>query len=124
MLGSRVNIPQDVFGTKRLLFISLWIFVLGNMIAGAANSLGPMVAGRLISGVGAAGLFSLSCIVISRKSSILSFSRNLLTEHEVLTHERQRSTYMNLINIVFLFCDAAGPTIGGALATAGKWRWM
>jgi MFS family permease len=41
-----------------------------------------------------------------------------------LTHERQRGSYMNLINLVFIICDSIGPIVGGAFAKSGNWRWM
>lgn len=53
-------------GTKRLLIIELWIFIIGNVIAGVSKTLSQLVAGRLISGVGGAGLLSLSMILVSR----------------------------------------------------------
>ena len=41
-----------------------------------------------------------------------------------LTNERQRSTYLNLINAVFIIADSLGPILGGLLAKSGNWRWM
>ncbi|KAJ3971810.1 major facilitator superfamily domain-containing protein [Lentinula raphanica] len=97
----------DVVGSKRLLLIELWIFALGNIIAGTSKSLTQIIVGRLISGIGGAGLMSVVCILVSQ-----------------LTHERQRATYMNLINAVFIVSDALGPILGGALAKSGNWRWI
>ncbi|KAJ3875787.1 hypothetical protein F5051DRAFT_304085, partial [Lentinula edodes] len=79
----------------------------GNIIAGTSKTLTQIVVGRLISGIGGAGLMSVVCILVSQ-----------------LTHERQRATYMNLINAVFIISDAVGPILGGALANSGNWRWM
>ncbi|KAI0075681.1 MFS general substrate transporter [Panus rudis PR-1116 ss-1] len=98
---------SDVFGTKRMLIIEVWIFVIGNIIAGVAKSLPHLVAGRLISGIGGAGLFSLAIIMVSQ-----------------LTNERQRGLYLNLINLAFVASDTIGPTIGGILAKSGNWRWI
>jgi predicted MFS family arabinose efflux permease len=50
-----------------LLIIDIWIFVLGDLIAGLSKNLNQLVAGRLISGVGGSGLLSLSVIIVSRK---------------------------------------------------------
>ncbi|KAJ3813014.1 major facilitator superfamily domain-containing protein, partial [Lentinula edodes] len=79
----------------------------GNIIAGTSKTLTQIVVGRLISGIGGAGLMSVVCILVSQ-----------------LTHERQRATYMNLINAVFIISDAVGPILGGALANSGNWRWI
>ncbi|KAH8091402.1 major facilitator superfamily domain-containing protein [Cristinia sonorae] len=98
---------SDVFGTKNLLIAEIWIFVLGNIIAGTAHQLPQLVAGRLVSGVGGAGLLSLSIIIVSQ-----------------LTNEKQRGSYLNLINVVFIVADSLGPILGGALARSGHWRWI
>ncbi|KAJ3732966.1 major facilitator superfamily domain-containing protein, partial [Lentinula guzmanii] len=79
----------------------------GNIIAGTSKTLTQIIVGRLISGIGGAGLMSVVCILVSQ-----------------LTHERQRATYMSLINAVFIVSDAVGPILGGALANSGNWRWI
>ena len=50
-----------------MLVCEVWIFIVGNIIAGSAKSLPQLVAGRMIAGVGGAGLLSLCIIVVSRK---------------------------------------------------------
>lgn len=112
-----------MFGTKRLLIAEIWIFVLGNVIAGSARRLPQLVAGRLVSGVGGAGLLSLATIIVSRESKP-STSTQRLTVLAELTHEKQRGTYLNLINVVFIVADSLGPLLGSALARSGNWRWM
>lgn len=98
---------SDVFGAKRMLVCEVWVFIVGNIIAGTARSLSQLVAGRMIAGVGGAGLLSLCTIIVSQ-----------------LTNERQRSTYLNLINAVFIIADSLGPILGGLLAKSGNWRWI
>ncbi|KAF9455740.1 major facilitator superfamily domain-containing protein [Collybia nuda] len=102
-----VGASKDAVGTKRLLIIEIWVFILGNLIAGLSKGLTQLVAGRLISGVGGAGLLSLSSILVSQ-----------------LTNERQRGAYLNLINLVFTVADAIGPLVGGGFSKSGNWRWI
>ncbi|KAG5642470.1 hypothetical protein DXG03_002748 [Asterophora parasitica] len=97
----------DAVGAKRLLIIEIWIFILGNIIAGVSKDLTQLVAGRLMSGVGGAGLLSLATIILSH-----------------LTNEKQRGPYLNLINLVFTVADAMGPIVGGGFSKSGNWRWM
>ncbi|KAJ3525096.1 hypothetical protein NM688_g8457 [Phlebia brevispora] len=97
----------EALGTKRMLLAEVWVFIIGNIIAGTAHNLSQLVAGRLLAGVGGAGLISLCTIIVSQ-----------------LTHERQRSSYLNLINAVFIIADSTGPIIGGLLAKSGNWRWI
>lgn len=51
-----------------MLVCEVWVFIIGNIIAGTAHTLPQLVAGRLIAGVGGAGLLSLCTIIVSRKS--------------------------------------------------------
>ncbi|KAF8996775.1 MFS general substrate transporter [Hymenopellis radicata] len=97
----------DAVDIKTFLIVELWVFVIGNIIAGTAHSLAQLIAGRLLAGVGGAGLLNLTCIIIA-----------------LMTNEKQRGAYMNLINVVFIFGDSMGPIVGGALAHAGQWRWI
>lgn len=115
---------QDVFGTKRMLVCEVWVFIIGNIIAGTAHSLAQLVAGRLVAGVGAAGLLSLCTIIVSRELSSTISSAGSTNPTPELTNERQRSTYLNLINCVFIVADSLGPILGGLLAKSGDWRWM
>lgn len=107
-----------------MLVCEVWIFITGNIIAGTASNLPQLVAGRLIAGVGGAGLLSLITIIISRTPTTSLMQRIELTIPPELTHERQRGTYFNLINVVFIVADSTGPIVGGLLATSGNWRWM
>ncbi|KAE9405978.1 MFS general substrate transporter [Gymnopus androsaceus JB14] len=96
-----------VTGQKVLLFAELWIFIVGNVIAGSAHSLTQLAGGQLVSGVGGAGLLTLSTIIITE-----------------LTDERERSTYLNLVNAIFIIADAIGPVLGSAFALKASWRWI
>lgn len=41
-----------------------------------------------------------------------------------MTYERQRGSYLNLINLVFVLTDAIGPLIGASFAQKVSWRWI
>ncbi|KAK0197987.1 major facilitator superfamily domain-containing protein [Armillaria mellea] len=97
----------DAVGAKPLVFLELWVFIGGNIITGTSRSLLQMIIGRLISGIGGAGLLGLTSIIIAQ-----------------LTHEKQRGAYLNIFNVVFIISDSIGPIAGGALANAGQWRWI
>ena len=122
-----------------MLVCEVWVFIFGNIIAGTAHNLTQLVAGRLISGIGGAGLLSLCTIALSREflysygssssgssyDGMANWKLDLIYIYSIeLTHERQRSTYLNLINAVFIISDSLGPIIGGVLAKSGHWRWM
>ena len=41
-----------------------------------------------------------------------------------MTHERQRGSYLNFINVVFVVADAIGPLIGASFSEKASWRWI
>ena len=49
-----------------MLLAEVWIFIIGNIIAGTAHNLTQLVAGRLLAGVGGAGLMALCTVIVSR----------------------------------------------------------
>jgi EmrB/QacA subfamily drug resistance transporter len=53
----------DMFGKQRLLAISMGCFVVGSVVCGLANDLGPMIVGRGLQGLGG-GVFPLSFGVV------------------------------------------------------------
>jgi MFS family permease len=44
----------DIFGRRRLLFVALGAFALGSVICALADSMGGLIAGRIVQGLGAA----------------------------------------------------------------------
>ena len=54
-----------------MLLAEVWVFIFGNIIAGTAHNMNQLVAGRLLAGVGGAGLMSLCTIIVSREDPIL-----------------------------------------------------
>jgi MFS family permease len=66
-----------------------------------------MIAGRLIQGLGAAGINSMTQIIIS---DILPV--------------RERPKYMGLVFATFGVGTALGPPVGGVIAQNGSWRWV
>lgn len=66
-----------------------------------------MIAGRLIQGLGAAGINSMTQIIIADLLSV-----------------RERAKYMGLVFAVFGVGTAMGPPIGGVIVQHGDWRWV
>jgi MFS family permease len=66
-----------------------------------------LTIGRLIQGIGGAGIQVMTNIIVSD-----------------LVPVRERGRYMGIIFAVFGVGIAVGPPIGGAIAQHGKWRWI
>ncbi|HWT24490.1 MAG TPA: MFS transporter, partial [Solirubrobacteraceae bacterium] len=59
LLASVVAVPLlgrlgDIFGRRRLLFVALSAFALGSLVCALADSIGAVIAGRIVQGMGAA----------------------------------------------------------------------
>ncbi|KAK7031292.1 hypothetical protein VNI00_013546 [Paramarasmius palmivorus] len=125
---------SDAVGVKRFLMIELWIFVMGNIIAGTAKSLAQIIAGRLIAGIGGAGLLTLSCIVITL-TIVLWFSLRLPRAESHIRSLRDVITKVDIVGMLLLVAslgffivslNSAGqtipwnsPTIIGLLCASG-----
>ena len=56
---------SDIWGRKPILLISTAIFFLGSTLSATAVSMGMLIAGRAVQGLGGGGLVNMSYVVIS-----------------------------------------------------------
>lgn len=96
----------NIFGRRNPFLISIVMFALGSGIAGGANSPGMLISGRTIQGLGTAGLFVLSDIIICD-----------------LVPPRHRGPYLSAVLSTAGIGSTIGPVIGGAIAEH-DWRWI
>ncbi|KAL5536448.1 hypothetical protein ACEPAF_270 [Sanghuangporus sanghuang] len=97
----------QVFGRRNVMLLQIFYFALGSALCGAATSLGFLIAGRTIQGMGVAGIASLSQIIIAD-----------------LVPLQERGTYNGLVALAFGFGTAIAPVVAGSLAQKGQWRWF
>ena len=112
MLFSTITTPiygklGDMYGRRRLLVISILIFLGASMLCGMAQSMTQLILFRALQGCGAGGLLTLAQTIISDVVS-----------------PRERGRYQGLFTGGFAFSAVAGPLIGGGLTTALSWRWI
>ncbi len=97
----------DRFGTRRIFIVALLVFGLGSILCGAAQSLGWLVAGRIVQGMGGALMVPVGRIILLR-----SFDKAQLV------------AAMSYVTIPALLGPVLGPLVGGAIATYANWRWI
>lgn len=110
-LASTIGMPLygkfgDALGHKRVFIVGLALFIAGSAVAGAASSMGALIAGRVIQGLGGGGLM------------ITSFSILAL-----MVPAQQRAKYTAPMGAMFGVGAVIGPLVGGWLTDAHSWRW-
>jgi MFS family permease len=96
-----------MFSMKILFVVSLVLFEVGSAICGAAPNMDAIIVGRVIAGVGGAGVYVGGLTYIS-----------------VLTTPNERPIYLAILMSVWGFGNVLGPVVGGSFATsAATWRW-
>ncbi|EHK49324.1 hypothetical protein TRIATDRAFT_262121 [Trichoderma atroviride IMI 206040] len=95
------------FDIKWLYLASIILFEIGSAVCGAAPSMNAMIVGRVVAGVGGAGMY-LGC----------------LHYIAVFTTLEQRGLYNALVGLCWGAGCILGPVVGGAFASsAATWRW-
>ncbi|OCF44230.1 hypothetical protein I317_01848 [Kwoniella heveanensis CBS 569] len=97
---------SDCFGRKVVLLGSLFLFALGDLLAGFAKNKVWLYCARAVAGIGGGGINSLSMIIMS----------------DVVTL-RERGKYQSLLGIGIAMGSGVGPFLGAILAEKASWSW-
>ncbi|KAI4625232.1 uncharacterized protein J4E87_005078 [Alternaria ethzedia] len=96
----------DIYGRHFALQFQMFWITIGSIICATAQSWSMLLAGRALQGLGAAGIMSLSRIIVSDGATLA---------------ETSRST--SILSLISGCSYAVGPVIGGYLADA-SWRYI
>ncbi|KAJ7111784.1 ABC transporter [Mycena epipterygia] len=115
-----------IFPAKWVLFSSVTIFEIGSLVCGLAQGVNQLIAGRTVSGLGAAGIFVALFQIIAEVSIYQSTAPPAATHtfNKIrVTHLSDRPRLFGLFGVVFGLASVTGPLIGGALTDHVTWRW-
>ena len=112
LLASAVTVPvigklSDIYGRRSFYITGIVVFMLGSVLAGAAQGFWWLVAARAVQGFGMGTIMPLSQTIIG---DIIS--------------ARERGRYMGYIGAVFGVASIAGPLVGGWITDNFSWRWL
>jgi EmrB/QacA subfamily drug resistance transporter len=97
----------DRFGTKRVFMFAFTSFVAGSLACALAQSIGQLIAFRILQGIGGGMLTPVGVTMLFRAFPPVERAK--------------ASTY---IMIPTLLAPALGPIVGGLLVTHASWRWI
>lgn len=95
---------SDIFGRQAVLATCIVFFLVGIIVAGAAQGFIALLVGRTIQGLGGGGVILLNRLVITD-----------------LVPLRQQGAYLGITNAMWAVGSVSGPVIGGALASRASW---
>ena len=97
----------DRFGTRRVYFAAILLFVLGSLCCASAHSLGQLVVARVLQGVGGSMLLPIGRLAVLRSVSA-----------------EQYVSALALISVAGQVGPIVGPTLGGWFVEAASWHWI
>lgn len=97
---------SDIFGRRAIYVLDVATFAVGSLLVALAPSFAVILAGRVIQGLGAGGIFPVASAVIG----------------DTFPPEK-RGGALGLIGAVFGIAFIIGPILGGVLLLAG-WQWL
>lgn len=112
MLVSAIAVPivgklSDLYGRRPFYLGGLIVFMIGSILAGAAQNFWFLVFARAIQGAGMGTIMPLSQTIIGD-----------------IIPPRQRGKYQGLMGGIFGLSSIAGPLAGGLVTDHLGWRWL
>ncbi|KZO95337.1 MFS general substrate transporter [Calocera viscosa TUFC12733] len=95
----------DLFGSRSVLFASLFVFEFGSLLCALAKNFIWLCCARAVAGIGGAGIAIVIMVIVSQ-----------------IVPLRERGNYMGIMYARVIFATVLGPLVGG-LFVSFDWRW-
>ena len=112
MVAMTVAVPiygklGDLYGRRRLMLFGMGLFTLASLFCGVAQNMEQLVLARIIQGIGAGGMISVSQAIIGD-----------------IVPPRERGRYQGYFSGMYALASVAGPVLGGFMTQYLSWRWV
>ena len=112
LLSLAVFIPisgwiADRFGARNVFRTAISIFTIGSICCGMSNSLGQLVAARILQGFGGAMMVPVGRLIVLKTVS-----------------KADLVTAMSYLTVPAVLGPVVGPPVGGFIVTYYSWRWI
>ncbi|KAJ5636529.1 uncharacterized protein N7484_009842 [Penicillium longicatenatum] len=110
-LSNTASVPvwaqlSNIFGRKPIIMLANLAFLGGSLICGLAKSVGMLIGGRVVQGLGGGGCLIMVTIIIGDMFEV-----------------KERAKYYGLTGIVWAISSGIGPILGGVFTQTIGWRW-
>jgi EmrB/QacA subfamily drug resistance transporter len=112
MVAMTVAVPiygklGDLYGRRKLMLFGMGLFTVASFFCGMAQSMEQLVLARILQGIGAGGMISVSQAIIGD-----------------IVPPRERGRYQGYFSSMYAVASVAGPVLGGYMTEYLSWRWV
>ena len=112
LLAQAVSVPiygklNDLFGRKPVILWGIGLFLLGSIMCGVAWAMWPLIAFRMVQGLGAGAIMPTTITIVGD-----------------LYNVQERAKVQGYVASVWGIASVVGPTLGGVFSEYVSWRWI